>query len=226
VGVTVIITIGVALFSWVSHSAYFRVQGVAVVGNTHESSEQILTMTGLDKHPAMLDIKPREISSTLSQLRWVASVRVERHWPNHLRLVVTERHPVAVAPDVTGRYYLVDRTGRQLDPAPEGTDLPRLVVGGTMHRWPFEHWARPAATVAATLPRAFGSQVMVIRVTRNGSVTLRLTTPVAFYLGDLTQLHAKYVAVASIIAGQPLHPNSYVDVSVPSAVTVQLRPSV
>ena len=52
---------------------------------------------------------------------------------------------------------------------------------------------------------------------------MHFTTPVTFYLGQIENLHAKFVAVASVIAGQVLRPHSYVDVSVPSAVTVEVR---
>jgi hypothetical protein len=47
-----------------------------------------------------------------------------------------------------------------------------------------------------------------------------MTTPVSFILGVPTQLHAKFVAVASVIAHETLRPGDVVDVSVPGALAV------
>jgi hypothetical protein len=48
-----------------------------------------------------------------------------------------------------------------------------------------------------------------------------MTTPVTFVLGGESNLREKFVAVASVIAHQTLLRGAIVDVSVPSAVTIQ-----
>jgi hypothetical protein len=60
----------------------------------------------------------------------------------------------------------------------------------------------------------------VISVTAHGQVALKMTTPVTFVLGTTAQLHAKFVAIASVIAHETLRPGDVVDVSVPGALAV------
>ncbi|MDE3065657.1 MAG: hypothetical protein KGJ36_08295, partial [Acidobacteriota bacterium] len=90
--------------------------------------------------------------------------------------------------------------------------------------WPFEGAGRPAAVVAGRLPPAFASQVSIISVSATGIVSLKMTTPVTFRLGTLSDLHAKFVAVASVIAHETLRPGDVVDVSVPGALAVSGPP--
>ena len=206
-----------------SRQSFFRVQQITVAGNAHETAGQIIAMSHLDEHPPMLTLNARAISEAVSQLRWVEKVDVTRQWPHRVTLTVTERRPVAVAPDFAGVLHLVDGEGRSLDPAPVGVNLPHLAAVGPDGPWPFDRWAKPAATVARRLPVAFRAQVASVSVDVKGRVTMHFTTPVTFYLGQIENLHAKFVAVASVIAGQVLRPHSYVDVSVPSAVTVEVR---
>lgn len=207
----------------VSRLSYFRVQSVEVVGNTHETAGQVIAMSGLDDHPPMLTLNSEAISRAIAELRWVSSVTVARHWPHRVTLTVHERSPIAVAPDGVGVLHLVDGSGHQLDPATVGVDLPHLAAVGGNDEWPFDRWARPAATVARRLPTAFAGHVRTVSVDTKGRVTLHFTTPVTFYVGRIDRLHAKFVAIASVLAERTLAPNSYVDVSVPSAVTVEIR---
>ena len=223
VAVTIALTVLYGGVSVVSRQSFFRVQQVVVVGNVHETAGQIIAMSRLDEHPPMLTLNAGAINEAVSQLRWVEKVAVSRQWPHRVTLTVTERRPIAVAADVDGVLRLVDGDGQSLDPAPVGVDLPHLVAVGPTGPWPFDRWARPAALVARRLPVAFRDQVASVSVDSRGRVTLHFTTPVTFYLGRTDDLRAKFVAVASVIAGQVLRPHSYVDVSVPSAVTVEVR---
>jgi cell division septal protein FtsQ len=194
---------------------------VSVTGNTHESAGEVISVTGLDQTPAMIEVNSKSVTNQARSLRWVESITVARHWPHSVTLVVKERHPIAVAADSTGTLYLVDRHGVQLDPPPMGANLPRLEAVGSTSTWPYSKAARSAAAVASKLPVAFSKQVAVVQIWPKGDIRLQLTTPVTFLLGSATNLHDKFVAVASIIAHQPLHRGEVVDVSVPSAVTIQ-----
>lgn len=205
--------------NWLLHQSYFRVQHVRVVGAHHETVAQVVGASGLTPAVAMVSVHNGAVASGLRIFPWVQSVDVERSWPNTITLVLHERRAVAVAVGATVRLVAAD--GTDLGLAPVGTTLVRLVADGASTRWPFTAWARPAAHVASLLPLAFRDQVYAVHVTPAGSVSLQLTTPVIFILGRTDNLHAKFVAVASIIAHQPLQPGDRIDVSVPSAVTIQ-----
>jgi cell division protein FtsQ len=212
---------------WVLHRSYFSVRDVSVrihsVGAPHESDTALIEAAGLASHPAMIDVQTSRIARRLEErFPWVQRAVVLMRWPHSVSITVTERTAVAVARDDAGHLVLVDGTGRWLGRTGPTGQYPLLVaIGRHGGAWPFSHWARPAAFVAARLPAAFAAQVAAVRVNRAGDLSLVMTTPVTFQLGDSSQLHQKFVAVASVIAHPLLlHAGDRVDVSVPSTPTV------
>lgn len=203
------------------HRSFLSVQAVHVQGAVHETPGDVVLAAGLDTHPALIDISPDGIAASLVRLRWVDRAVVQRNWPDGVTIQIYERKPTSVAPDAHGVVQLVDRTGRRLGPAPVGTNLPRLSVVGPLTPWPYERWAAPAARVAAELPVAFAAQVYGVAMDAKRQISLVMTYPVTFILGDETRLHAKFVDVASIVAHQALHRGDVVDVSVPNSVVIQ-----
>jgi cell division protein FtsQ len=223
VALSVLALVGAALAGdWALHTSYFSVRHVRVSGAVHESAAAVLAASGLETHPAMIDVDPGLIARRLEGFPWVRSARVLEHWPSTVTIAITERTAVAVARGYRGQLELVDAAGAILAPAPAGTNLPIVVATGERpgQPWPFTSWARPATAVAATLPLAFSAQVAAIRVDRAGNVTLAMTSPLTFLMGAALDLHNKYVAIAAVIAHGHLNPGDVIDVSVPSSVTV------
>jgi hypothetical protein len=70
------------------------------------------------------------------------------------------------------------------------------------------------------LPASFSQQVSTITESASGDISMHLTTPVSFLLGSATNLHAKFVAIASVIRNARITPGETVDVSVPSELAV------
>ncbi len=206
---------------WLVRQSYFRVHHVTVTGLTHESTAAVLAASGLAAHPPMIDVSAVQIAQRLSAFTWIDHVAIVKHWPDTLDVTVRERVAVAVAFDPHHHLRYVDRAGHDLGPAPLDANLPTLAyLHPRTGTWPYEGAARAAAMVAALLPPAFAAQVSVITVDHHDIVSLRMTTPVTFILGIPTQLHAKFVAVASVIAHETLRPGDVVDVSVPGALAV------
>ena len=126
---------------------------------------------------------------------------------------------MGVAPWHQGWAY-VSTTGTNLGVAPATANLPTLLDSAHPTTWPFTGIGQSAAYVAARLPIAFRDQVREVVVNRYGSVSLVMTTPVQFVLGDTTQLHAKFVAIASVIRNSTLIPGDVVNVTVPTELAV------
>lgn len=206
---------------WALHQSYFRVQHVTIVGLRHERSRAVLLASGLEGHPAMISVNDTMLAQRLRSFPWINSVKVTKHWPNSV--VVNVHESVAVAVAFTSKHVLdyVNREGRALGVAPLREDLPTLqYVHPSNATWPFARAGRASAYVASQLPRAFSSQVSVITVDASGVVTLKMTTPLTFVLGPPTNLHAKFIAVASVIAHGTLVPGDVVDVTVPDELAV------
>ena len=206
---------------WALHQPFLSVQHVRVIGLRHENAPSVLAASQLASHPAMFNLNSALIEQRLSSFVWIKSVTVTKHWPSSVVLTVRERTPVAVAFDAKHQLHYVDVTGHDLGVAPLGANLPTLVYASATNKsWPFLRAGRSTAFVASQLPRAFSSQVSVISENAAGVVSLRLTTPVSFVLGPPTDLRAKFVSIASVIAHSTLQAGDVVDVSVPGALAV------
>jgi cell division protein FtsQ len=217
----VLVTALVFAGQWTLHQSYFRVQHVTFVGLRHEGVVQVLAASGLAHHPSMLGLSDATIQHNLLRFPWINSVVVTKHWPNTVVVTVHESVAVAVAFSSSHHLYFVDSDGRALGAAPANVNLPTLeYLDPTSASWPFERVGRGAAYVAGQLPRAYSSQVSTITDDASGSITLHLTTPVTFILGPATGLHAKFVAIASVIAHSTLVPGDVVDVTVPDELAV------
>jgi len=205
---------------WVLHRSYFSVEHVTISGLSHESYDAVLARSGLAGHPAMIDVNPGLVTRHVESFTWIRSATVQRRWPNTVAIVVHERTPVAVAHQ-GATLFLTDQFGHQLAPIARSTAFPLLeATGAPRTTWPFTTWAQPAARVAGALPAAFASQVAIVHVDRTGNVSLTLTSPLTFQLGPATNLRAKFVSIAAVIAHGTLHAGDVVDVSVPGTLTV------
>ncbi len=206
---------------WVLRQSYFRVQHVTFVGVRHEPLALVIAASGLEAHPTMLDVNAATVQANLAQFAWIDSVRLVKHWPNTVVVTVHESSAVAVAFNDKHVLQYVDRAGRDLGAAPLHANLPTLeFVHPRDARWPFAHAGRSAAYVASQLPPAFSAQVSVITENDHGVVAFKMTTPVTFIIGPPTQLHAKFVAIASVIAHSTLRPGDVVDATVPGELAV------
>ncbi len=222
-----IVATGYVAGDWTLHRSFLSVQHVELTGVVHESSNYVMAVSGLDHHPAMIDVSDVVIERRLERLTWIRYATVTKKWPSTIRIVVRERTPVAVVYDAHHRLERIDGTGHALDVVAQSTNLPLLeVVGrGVSKPWPFAPWSNPAAQVAGLLPAHLAAQVAAVRVTRQGQVSLRLTSPLTFLLGSATQLPAKFQSVASVIAASAannvaLRAGDVIDVSVPGTLTV------
>lgn len=206
---------------WTLRQSFFRVQHATFVGFHHESAAALLAASGLMNHPSMINLSDATIERNLASFTWIDSVKVTKHWPNSVVVTVHEGVAVAVAFTIKHVLEFVDETGRALGVAPLTTNLPTLhYLHPTTSAWPFTTAGRGAADVAGQLPRAFSPQVSMITDDAHGIVTLKMTTPLTFILGPATNLHAKFVAIASVIAHSTLVPGDVVDVTVPDELAV------
>ena len=205
---------------WLLEQPLFRVQHVKVEGLRHESLAQVLSVSGLGAHPSMLSVNVQQVRHRLERFAWIDTVKLEKHWPNTVVVVVRESKPVAVAFAQGHQLQYVDARGRDLGVAPIAINLPTLSYSFSTKTWPYTSAGRASAYVASQLPPAFSSQVSVITENQRGDVTLKMTTPVTFVLGPAINLHAKFVAIASVIAHSTLGPGDVVDVTVPEELAV------
>ena len=215
------------LVGWaLTRSPVFRVHRVLVVGNQHVTASEVLRAAGLAGRPQMVDLHPARMARAVEALPWIGTVRVQRHWPTGVTLIVTERRPVAVVADTHGGSALVDQTGRVLalvgvvppgvpavrEATPPGTTPVQAGDPGTMVPGDLG----VGLGVAADLVSPLTSEVAAVTVVAGGEVDLSLIGGGTAVLGGPDELPAKLTALATVL-GKIKVGRATIDVRVPTA---------
>ncbi len=209
----------VVLVLSVLHSPLLAARDVTVVGASRTGRQAILAVTGLERHPPLVDVSPAADEAALRRLPWVRTAVVRRSWPSGVEIVVTERLPVAEVPLSGGSYALVDPTGRVLeDTAARVGELP--LVTGTAYVPPPGRWlpaaSSPAIAVAGALPVADLARVATVVGLPGGDADLRLVSGQTVVLGAASGLGAKMTALTTVLDRVALRGIVTIDLRVPA----------
>lgn len=107
---------------------------IAVSGNHVVPREEVLKLFVHDRNRSVLRIPLDDRRAQIQELAWVEEARVQRILPNHLRIEITERTPIAFLRNGS-ELVLVDAHGVLLD-RPEGEDFHFPIVTGLSESMP------------------------------------------------------------------------------------------
>jgi cell division protein FtsQ len=210
------------------HSSLFGAKHLSVTGAVHTPPEEVLSSAGLLSHPPLIDIDASVFAERVEKLPWIQSARVSVHWPDSVAVAVTERTAVGAievlpAGAASRVWVLVDESGRVL--ADQATRPAGLVAMDVSVPPGVPGSYVPAADqagvdVAASLPLVLARRVTSIGVDPGTGVTLGLSGNLSAVIGAADELQAKYVALASVLAGAPLDSGDVINVSVPAEPAV------
>ena len=102
---------------------------LAVDGAQHVSMDQVARVFAADAGRSVLGVPLEKRRAQLLALPWIQNAWVLRGWPNRLRVLVSERRPVAFVRADSGALGLIDREGVLL-PLPRRGKFPFPVLGG------------------------------------------------------------------------------------------------
>jgi cell division protein FtsQ len=202
----------------IAHSPLFSARHIRIVGTTHGEDRAILSVSGLGAHPPLVDIDPRAAAQAIERLSWVDTAQVAVSFPSSVSVTVTERLPVAYVPSSHGG-ALVDATGRVLaDVGREPAGVVTVDTGVAVPRagrW-FAPSVRGLFAVAAEVPTTLvGRIVAITRTGRDGIVAELAHEPLVIF-GPQTDAHAKFVALATVLADVSVAGISAIDLRAPS----------
>lgn len=203
-----------------SRSALFDVDHIDVAGGFLVSPAEAAEAAGPLQRIPLAEVDTTAAAHRVEALPFVRSARVERVFPNRVRIRLTERMPAAFVSRPAGGTALLDDTGRVLADRPDRpADLPEVTGAGEVP--PPGAWlvpAGPALTVYLALTGPLQRQVTVAGA-EGGSVTLRVGgRDVRF--GPPEHLEAKVSALAALLEHLGDRPVLAIDVRVPSAPVV------
>ena len=121
-----------------------RADQIELVGNHTVTREAVVQQFTHDRNRSVLRVPLVERRSQLEALPWVESASVQRILPNHLRVELTERTPIAFLQNGT-ELVLIDVHGVILDRS-EGEDFHFPIVTGLSENMPREERERRMQT--------------------------------------------------------------------------------
>ncbi|MEP6659971.1 MAG: FtsQ-type POTRA domain-containing protein [Acidimicrobiales bacterium] len=214
----------VVLVAVLARSPLVSVQTVDIDGAARTPGDAVTQAVGAVKGHPIYAVNAGAIQHRLEALPWVREAHIERHWPRTLRITITERVAVAVAPAADGSLRLLDAEGRVLDVAAAAPPGLVEVVGPIAPGAPgssVDAAARGALQVAAALPPTLMGKVVQAEWNDRGEVRLGLAPRGRVLVGPPTQLTEKLLALDTLLSNVDPATIGEVDVRAPEAPTIR-----
>jgi cell division protein FtsQ len=93
-----------------SADAGLQLEQIEVSGRAHTPTDVLLAASELTLGEPMLGISLKDLHTRLSSIGWVEQVAVERRMPSTIRVILTERVPIALLQTTSG-HRVIDQTG-------------------------------------------------------------------------------------------------------------------
>lgn len=127
----VAVAAGFAVRSFLLHDEHFVIassDSIQIVGNSHLTRPQLLSIFGEDVERSIFNVPLAQRRTQLESLPWVEHATVMRLLPNHIRIAIVERTPIAFVRQGS-EIGLVDANGVLL--SLPGPDVPAVDLSGT-----------------------------------------------------------------------------------------------
>lgn len=231
-----VVTAFAALYA-VTRSPLLDVDHVGVSGADRVDRDAVIRASGIRVGDALVDVDLAAIRTAVMAVPGVASARVEREWPDAIRIVITGEEPLAVLAGPQQR-VVVARGGRVVAAAPASDDpsvsaLPSIVTADGVEVGTLTVGAQvpdkfvPAVVVLEQLPASLSAGVDSVEVAADGSLSLLLRNNPALgfaggrvELGTPDGLPAKLLSASSMAVGARMSCLDVLDVREPSRPTI------
>jgi len=186
--------------TWVWQSPIFKVANVEVVGNERVATETIVMRAEL-LGQSMFTADLASAQKELYQLPLLYAVRIERQWPNGMRIVVEERQAWG-AWEQNGVRYSIDREGVVLGTVepPPGSPVIRSSEMGTRLQGDRVNYQAvdAAAEIYEQLPRQLGTTVLEVAYLAGSGLQVTTANGDVALLGDSSSIAYKLAVWAAM----------------------------
>jgi cell division protein FtsQ len=210
---------------WLRHSSFVAVEHVRIAGAHGQQAGAIeAALTEAAKRQSTLDVSSAQLKAAVSRFPEVAAIHVTTSFPHAMRIAVVERTPVA-ALLIGGTRVAIGADGVALGAAAQTGSLPTVAddvapPSGGRARNPL---VLQALAVLGALPHALTKYVARAYFSQRG-LTVALRTGLLVYFGDATRPHAKWLALAAVLAQPSSAGALYVDVRTPERAAAGFAP--
>jgi cell division protein FtsQ len=203
---------------WLRDSSLAAVEHVHIAGVHGAQALEIRhALDATADRMSTLHFSQAALRAAVADYPQVESVRAGASFPHTLSIQVVERPAVAVLAG-PGERTAVAADGTVLGPALVSSALPTIAAKAAAPA-PGRHVSEASAVAAATALGAAPAQLLryVERVYEGGEgLTLQMHNGLLVYFGDATRPHAKWLALARVLASPDAAGATYVDVRLPS----------
>jgi cell division protein FtsQ len=187
--------------AWLYRSPVFRVTEIQVVGNERTSPDSVVETANL-LGESMFTADLISAQKDLYKLPLVASVRVEREWPNSLKVVIEERK-VWGTWEQGGVAYTIDREGVVLGTSTgvaDGLPLIRSSEQGSRRQGDRVDYQAvdSAAEIYEKLPRQLGTTVTEVSFVAGKGVQVTTANNQTALFGDSSSIAYKLAVWAAL----------------------------
>jgi cell division protein FtsQ len=223
--VILLILVAVALaggyLGWLRNSSLVAVTDVKVTGVTSQDREQMVAaLTEAGKGMTTLHVQGDELASVAGRFPTVAAIRTDTDFPHGLTIHVMERTPVLVARS-GDRAVPVGADGELLSSLPaDGLEVPTLIVDSLPAAGKLEGDALEQTLVVGAAPDPLRPLIDHVAISSQYGVVVTVRGGIALRFGPSSGAHAKWAAVAAVLADPKLTAASYFDVRVPERPAV------
>lgn len=205
-------------------SPWLKVRRVQVSGTRVLTPSQVARASGVRDGEALVSVRVGAVEARLrAALPRIASVSVERTWPDRIAVRVTERTPKAllekaggfVEVDAGGVRYATDRIAPAGVPLVELTGSAAGAGGSDGGYFTSDVLVHAAVQVAADIPESVHKQTRIIQVASFDGITLELTGGRSVLWGGPQDGAQKAAALAALLRADKRA--VHYDVSAPTA---------
>ncbi len=198
------------------NSPLVSVSHVRVTGLSGPQSQAIeAALDSAARRMSTLDVNAAALRAAVAPFHIVRGLHVSTSFPHGLHIAVEEEVPVA-ALVVEGTRTAVAADGVVLGPALLRGSLPELSAGSAppLGQRIGNYYARVGLSVIAAAPRALARLIQRVYAAPQGEA-VALRGGLVAYFGDASRPHAKWLALARVLADPGSAGASYVDVRLP-----------
>lgn len=193
-----------------------QVQKVTVSGLTYVRESDVRAAVSDRMDTSMLLLPTSAVRDQVEAVPGVLSAKVEKSWPDGIRIAVREREPIATLTEPGGATSVLDATGEKLPAgAAEGKHLVPLTVGAGSSDP--EGAVESMSAVLGSLPKELRDGATALTATSRSNVTLTLKlsdgAQKTVVWGDAEDAELKAKVVRALLD----RPGTVIDVSSPVA---------
>lgn len=208
------VVIGIIIYLMLS--PIFNIKNINVVGNSSISSEQIISLSNIQKETNLYKVSNKDTISAIKENPYVKTVEIKRTLPDTITLVITERVATYML-EYGSSYAYIDNQGYILEISAnpkEGlakitgyeTLQDEIVPGNRLCENDLEKLNTVLKITVAAKVNEIDSLITTINIEDSSNYTLFLETEQkTVYLGDCTSLDTRMLFVKTILEKEKNH---------------------